>query len=214
MQKHFVAGGAFTAGLQVTYQPSVIIGSSQWQHLATGETIGSRFHSAPVIRLGDARPMQLGHNINIDTRWHVYVFADKENPMAAHSPIRKLCDFLANDESSPINRFTPYGADVDSVIRVYAVFQQSHETLDFEAMPDILKPGRGRFQLKDYRKMYCPDLKREQDIFTMRGIDREQGCVIVVRPDQHVAHVLPLDAYQELTAFFEGFMVSLRHNGL
>ena len=29
----------------------------------------------------------------------------------------------------------------------------------------------------------------------MRGIDRERGCMVVVRPDQYVAHVLPLDGY-------------------
>jgi phenol 2-monooxygenase (NADPH) len=28
-----------------------------------------------------------------------------------------------------------------------------------------------------------------------------------VRPDQYVAHVLPLDAHAELAAFFDGFMV-------
>ena len=40
----------------------------------------------------------------------------------------------------------------------------------------------------------------------LRGIDREQGCIVVVRPDQYVAHVLPLDARDELTAFFGGFL--------
>jgi hypothetical protein len=29
---------------------------------------------------------------------------------------------------------------------------------------------------------------------------------VVVRPDQYVAHVLPLDGHQELAAFFAGFM--------
>ena len=41
----------------------------------------------------------------------------------------------------------------------------------------------------------------------MRSIDREQGCVVVVRPDQYVAHVLPLDDHSGLTAFFDGFML-------
>jgi phenol 2-monooxygenase len=41
----------------------------------------------------------------------------------------------------------------------------------------------------------------------MRGIDRARGCMVVVRPDQYVAHVLPLDAYVELAAYFDGFMV-------
>ncbi len=40
----------------------------------------------------------------------------------------------------------------------------------------------------------------------MRGIDREQGCMVIVRPDQYVAHVLPLDGQAELSAFFDGFM--------
>lgn len=31
---------------------------------------------------------------------------------------------------------------------------------------------------------------------------------MVVRPDQYVAHVLPLDAHDELAEFFEGFMLS------
>jgi len=39
-----------------------------------------------------------------------------------------------------------------------------------------------------------------------RGIDRERGCMVVVRPDQYVAHVLPLDGGAQLAAFFDGFM--------
>ena len=50
--------------------------------------------------------------------------------------------------------------------------------------------------------MVCKDHKGVGDIFEMRGIDTDQGCMVVVRPDQYVAHVLPLDAYQELADFF------------
>jgi len=55
--------------------------------------------------------------------------------------------------------------------------------------------------------MFCPDLRGGHDIFEMRGVDRKQGCIVVVRPDQYVAHILPLDAYAELTMFFKGFMI-------
>jgi len=41
----------------------------------------------------------------------------------------------------------------------------------------------------------------------MRGIARKSGCVVIVRPDQFVAHILPLDAYAEMTAFFDSFMM-------
>jgi hypothetical protein len=41
----------------------------------------------------------------------------------------------------------------------------------------------------------------------LRGIDRDAGCVVVVRPDQYVAHVLPLDAHEELADFSGGILV-------
>jgi phenol 2-monooxygenase len=54
--------------------------------------------------------------------------------------------------------------------------------------------------------MFCPDLRNGNDIFAVRGIERERGCMVVVRPDQYVAHVLPLDGFAQLAAFFDGFM--------
>jgi phenol 2-monooxygenase len=36
----------------------------------------------------------------------------------------------------------------------------------------------------------------------MRGINCDKGCLIVVRPDQYVANVLPLDDYEALSTYF------------
>ena len=93
------------------------------------------------------------------------------------------------------------------MIDVRAIFQQGHRELAIETMPPFLMPPKGRYGLRNYEKMFCPDLKNRNDIFDMRGIDRSRGCVAIVRPDGYVAHVLPLDAYAELEAFFDGFML-------
>ena len=53
-------------------------------------------------------------------------------------------------------------------------------------------------------------LDPKADIFAMRGIDRSAGCMVVVRPDQYVAHVLPLDGTAALAAFFDRFMLPAR----
>jgi phenol 2-monooxygenase len=71
-------------------------------------------------------------------------------------------------------------------------------------MPDFLLPRKGRLGLVDYEKMFCADLRVDTDVFTHRGIDRDRGALVVVRPDQHVANVLPLDAHAQL--FFAGVM--------
>ncbi len=74
-------------------------------------------------------------------------------------------------------------------------------------MPSLLKPLVGKFQIRDYEKIFCPDFKNGHDIFDMRGVDRKKGCMVIVRPDQYVAHILPLDAYEELSKFFAGFLL-------
>lgn len=206
-QRYFVKQGRFTAGTETRYYPSVISAEPTHQELARGLTIGMRFHSAPVIRLADAKPMHLGHAVKADGRWRVFAFADAADPAASSSAIGELCRFLGESEHSPVRKYTPAGADADAVIDVRAVFQQAHRALALEAMPAFLLPRKGRYGLIDYEKMFCPDLKTGQDIFDLRGIDRRRGCVVIVRPDQYVAHVLPLDAHAELAGFFDGFMV-------
>jgi phenol 2-monooxygenase (NADPH) len=205
-QKYFVTHGRYTAGTQTRYRPSIICAEPTYQSLAKGLAIGMRFHSAPVIRLADAKPVHLGHAVKADGRWRVFAFAGAEDPSAAGSGINRLCEFLARSPESPVTKYTPHGTDIDSVIDVRAIFRQGHRELAFEAMPAFLKPRKGRYGLCDYDKMFCPDLKSGNDIFEMRGIDRAKGCMVVVRPDQYVAHVLPLDAHAELGAFFNGFM--------
>ncbi len=73
-------------------------------------------------------------------------------------------------------------------------------------MPPLLLPQKGRYGLRDYEKMFCPDLKGGTDIFDLRGIDRARGAVVIVRPDQYVAQVLALGDHAGLAAFFANFM--------
>ncbi len=203
LQTYFVKSGRYTAGVATHYPPATFLtAEATHQALAEGFTIGMRFHSAPVVRLADAKPVQLGHAARADGAWRIYAFADRSG-----QKLRKLMDVLADSEQSPVCRFTPKGADIDSVIDVRAIFQQRHRDLKVEDLPSLLLPLKGRFGLIDYEKAYTPDLKSGLDIFDLRGIDRERGAIVVVRPDQHVANVLPLDAHAELTAFFERFML-------
>jgi phenol 2-monooxygenase (NADPH) len=203
--RYFVAQGRFTAGVATRYAPSMITAEASSQDLAAGFPVGMRFHSAPVIRLADARPVHLGHVARADGAWRLYVFADRAEPTSPDSRVRALCEFLASD-ASPIARSTPKGADPDSVIDVRAVFQQGHRDVGVDALPPVLLPRKGRLGLVDYEKAFCPDPGRG-DVFDLRGVDRDRGCLVVVRPDQYVAHVLPLDAHEALVDFFAGILI-------
>jgi len=206
-RKYFVKHGRFTAGMGTHYQQSIICGESSHQRLAKGYPIGMRFHSALVIRLADAMPVHLGHAGKADGRWRIYAFAGAGDPVSAAAGIRKLCDYLLKSADSPVRKFTPAGADIDAVFDVRAVFQQAHRELEPDNLPELLVPPKGRYGLRDYEKVFCAERSDGRDIFDLRGINRVEGCMVVVRPDQYVAHVLPLNACRDLAEFFARFML-------
>ena len=207
LQRYFQEHGRFTAGMGTHYKPSLICGADTHQHLAKGLSIGERFHSAPVVRTADAKPAQLGHAAKADGRWRLYAFAGANDWSDGSAGVRALCRFLQESPDSPVRRFTPKGQALDAVFDVRAIFQQSNHDIFMDQMPELLLPAKGRLGLLDYGKVFCPVLKNGQDIFELRGIDRAQGALVVVRPDQYIAHVLPLNAHAELAKFFDGFML-------
>ena len=205
-QQYFKRHGRYTAGVETRYDPSAITAAGADQARAQGFRLGMRFHSAPVIRLADARPLELGHVLTADGRWRLIAFAGAGDDGGPGGALAALCAHLSEDAESPLRRYTPKGADVDSVMDLRAVFQQDHRSLDPTAMPALLRPAKGVLGLIDHEKVFCAAPLPASDIFDLRGIDRAGGVLLVLRPDQFVAHILPLDGYADLAVFFAGFM--------
>ncbi len=208
--RQFKANLEFTGGTAVKYDHSNLFAASAHQALARGLEVGRRFHSAPVVRLADAMQMQLGHVAEADARWRIYAFGGAADSSAPGSALHRLADWLQTHPDSPVLRHTRVGEDIDAVIDVRAVFQQTFDQLAYEHMPPFFKPCTGKLGLQDHEKVFCVDHKGLGNIYDMRGIDRQQGCMVVVRPDQYVAHVLPLDGVAELSAFFAGILKPAR----
>ena len=207
-QQYFVEHGRYTAGVSVRYKPSSLTGAGRSQHLAGGFQVGMRFHSALVVRLADGKPMQLGHVVRADARWRLFIFADHGAP-AEDSRFAALMNFLDSDPRSPVRSFTPPETDPDSVIDLRAVMQQGFRELNISDLPPLLRPAKGKLGLIDYEKVFSPDLKKHQNIYDLRQINRDEGCVVIVRPDQYVADVMPLDDHENLARFFDNILVRI-----
>lgn len=200
MREEFARQGRYTAGLATKYEPSALTGAGEHQALATGFGIGERFHSAPVTRVADARRMELGHAHQSDGRWRAYLFAGEDA-----SSLVELAAWLGDDAASPLRRFTPVGADIDALVDVHAIFRTGHHEVEISALPAVLLPQTGPLRIQDWEKVWALDPKR--DIFAERGIDAA-GALVIVRPDQYVANVLPLTARDEITNFFAGVFIA------
>ena len=204
IEKFMARQNGFVAGTSIEYYPSYICMGQENQALASGFHIGQRFHSAEAIRVADGARQHLGHLNKADGRWRIFVFGSEQSPADTSSDTYKLIQFLAEGEASPVRKYTAEGADIDSVFDVYGVFQQ--QDLSMEDLPDFLWPAKGKFGLRDYEKVF--QAEKGNDIFEQRSIDRSSGCIVVVRPDQHIGNILPLSAHDELAAFFNEFMIS------
>ncbi|WP_028276396.1 FAD-binding monooxygenase [Arthrobacter sp. I3] len=201
LEDFYVRTAEFPAGFMTEYSPSMVVAEATHQQLATGFPVGKRFKSAPVVRVCDTNPVQLGHQATADGRWRIYVFAGQTAPgqqAGAPSPAADLAAWLATAPDSPLAA-TPAGADRDAWFDVKVIYQQDHTGIDIGNVPAVFKPEVGPFRLPYLEKVYGTD--PAADIFELRGIDRG-GVIVVVRPDQYVANVLPLTATAELAAFF------------
>ncbi|WP_438353631.1 FAD-dependent monooxygenase [Microbacterium sp. CJ88] len=200
----YLGTAEFPSGFMTQYGPSPIVGASTHQALAAGFPIGKRLKSSEVVRVADGNAVHLGHHARADGRWRLYAFADAPAAGAA-SALSRWAEWLGTADASPVRRFTPAGADLDALFDVKVVYQQPHEQIDVLAAPALFRPESGPLRLADWEKVFAaaPSAWTTTDIFDERELSRG-GVVVVVRPDQYVAHVLPLEATDELAAFFEG----------
>ncbi len=203
LERFHQAGFEFSNGFGTQYPPSQIILGSEHQALATGYPVGKRFHSGKVVRRTDANMVQLGHLHEADGRWRIYVFADNKLTADTTSKVRELAQWLQADPESPVVKYTPAGAEIDATFDVKVIYPCKHTDFELADVPAVFKPKRLRLGIIDTNKIFSNGTayKQTADIYAERGISGE-GAIVVVRPDQYVAAVLPLDATAELAEFF------------
>lgn len=193
---YYLATAEFPSGFMTQYAPSAITGDAAHQALAAGFPIGKRFKSSEVVRVCDGNVVHLGHHAKADGRWRIYAFAD-----AGGAKVREW----ASAVTPLIARVTPADADADAVIDAKVVYQEGFDEVEQLASPELFLPKTGPLGLIDWEKVYsaAPNAWCRSDIFDERELSRE-GVVVVVRPDQYVAAVLPLDGVAALESFLDG----------
>ncbi|MEJ1087131.1 FAD-dependent monooxygenase [Microbacterium sp. Mu-80] len=195
----YLGTAEFPSGFMTQYSSSMITGTDGHQALAAGFPLGKRFKSAEVVRVCDGNVVHLGHHARADGRWRVYAFGDRTGA---------ALDAWAERAAPLFARYTPSDADADAVFDVKAIHQQPFEELEVTAAHALFAPKSGPLGLTDWEKVYAagPSKWTETDIFDARELSRD-GVVVVVRPDQYVSAILPLDAVDELGAYLEGMLL-------
>lgn len=186
--------------LRVTSKPS----------LATGISLGKRVPSFKVLNQSDARPSHFQELLKSNGRWRVVVFpGDVVNISRQAARLKVLGEKLAASDSF-VRRFTKSGARYDSVFEVLLVHAGGRTETDIFNFPEVFRQY-DELDGWDYWKIFVDDASYHEGhgkIYENFGVDPAEGCVFVLRPDQHVAYIGSLDAFEDLDTFFSGFMIA------
>lgn len=128
-----------------------------------------------------------------DGRWRIYVFADKAAP----------------GDSAVLERWSQWAEQFlpSSLFETKVIYQQSYCSFDVSQVPAIFKPKRGKFQLTDVEQVF--GTLKGDDIFDKRSISID-GAVVVVRPDQYVGGIFPLNETTQLEGFVSRIFPKLK----
>ena len=195
VEKYYVAAEEFAAGMMTQYDENIVVGTTEHQNLAVGFPVGGRFKSVEVLRRCDAFVQHLGHQHTADGRYRIYAFAD--SPKAGEE---SSLSAWAEEVASILSAYTPEGADENAYFDVKAIYQQTnHHEYEILDAPALFRPRNGKFNIPNWENVFnaLPD----RDIFDLRGISRS-GAVVIVRPDQYVGAVLPLDNPKAVEEYF------------
>ncbi len=208
VEDYYVAAEEFAAGFQTEYPENLITGDTSHQDLAAGYPVGRRFKSFPAMRRSDANEKQIGHAHYADGRYRIYVFADAEHPASGSSKVRALAEHMEKEDGF-YKRHTPADGNEDGTFEVQVVYQQNYRDFEVTDVPSVFRPRTGTFKVELWDNIWAAHPQGAGDIFDARGISRE-GAVVVVRPDQYVAAVLPLGDHEALDAYFAQVLLPQR----
>ncbi|KAF4988771.1 hypothetical protein FGRMN_9565 [Fusarium graminum] len=214
----FEKGNLFASGIAVDYGKSSIVAKPcvddsgladhKKQSLAPEIRLGMRMPSVKVLSQADARPWHLQELLRSNGTWRVILFPGNIESERQRKRMVTFCDKLS-DTSSFLKRFTPSTARYDSVIEVLTVHaskRQDHDIFDF---PEVLRPY-DEVDGWDYNKIFVDDSSYHEgygQLYKTWGISLDEGCVVILRPDQYVSFVGVMDDYGSLDAFFSGFIL-------
>ncbi|KAK0941337.1 hypothetical protein LTR29_007181 [Friedmanniomyces endolithicus] len=225
----FVKGNMFASGIAVDYGASTIVakpGNTADQgngtdgltaskppvmstpSLATGLTVGQRIPSVKVLSQADARPWHLQELLPSNGSWRVLFFTGDVIQPSQREKLAAIGRALNNDASF-LRRFTPAnpGGRCDAVFELLAVHSAPRHSVTIFDFPEVFREFT-ELDGYDYGKIFVDDVSYHEgfgDLYKTFGIAAE-GCAVILRPDQYISFVGPLDDVAALDTFFSDFM--------
>lgn len=228
----FIKQQRFSSGFGIYYCPSILITGvsndvaetngikaeflSSHQHLASKTIIGRRFPSFKVINHSDAQSWHLANWLPSDGLFTIFLFAGDVSQPQQMDRVRQFAAEITNRAHVlPVNQQRKPGHNVESltgkggIARLLTIHSAPRQQVELHDFPPLLIPYNEELG-HDYDSIFVDGdsyYEGHGRTYEGYGIDRVRGCVVVVRPDQHVAWVGELEGVKGLEEYFARFLV-------
>ena len=214
----------FLSGVTVEYAPSILTtglsGPSNLGPLSAGQPdnaltyhrfakhvkLGRRLPSYKVINQAEAREIHVANLLESNGRWRVLVFAGDLRIEAQNEAVRALGSRLDELQRTFSSSNRPTDAAIE-IITIHSSPRCAVQMLDMHAVYHPWSEEGGW----DYWKIFTDDESItgvSHDAYGKYGIDRDQGCIIICRPDQHVSFVGSVTDDASVSEFFAKVLMS------
>lgn len=194
----------FMAGVEVAYSHNVLIaeedicGSSC---LAGNIKLGMRLPSFPVVYQCDGTSTHLGQRLISDASWKLLIFSGDLRQPARMNALSSFADTFSKHSLRP-----------HSTIEPLLIQSNPRTAVNLLGLPEIVHPFDDALGW-DYWKVFVDDMSAQA--YRGYGIDPGgQGCLVLCRPDQHVAWIGGMQDVAGLCNYFSGFFSSPRKSDL
>lgn len=178
------------------------------QALANGIPVGKRMPSVKVLNQSDARPWHFQELLLSNGKWRVVVFAGDIGQEKQRKKLEAVGQAL-DDKTSFLRKFTPPGAAFDAVFEILGVHSAPRTKTDIFDFPEVFRHF-DEIDGYDYSKIYVDEESYHEGhgkIYETFEIS-DDGCIVVLRPDQYISYVGPMEDVDRVNEFFSGFMLS------
>ncbi|KAI2615342.1 FAD binding domain protein [Hypoxylon sp. NC1633] len=188
----------FLSGVAVSYGPSILTANTNEESLASGISLGQRLPSHKVVCNAEGNLVHMADMLPSNGAWRIVVFAGDVGSPAQLDTVQqlggKLETFLKLFPARIEVLLIHSGTRDLHILDLHPVYHPWDDTLGW-----------------DYWKVFSNDAEDFEPCrspYQNYGVDENHGCVVVLRPDQHVSYIGSLDRFDNLRQFFSGALVS------
>ena len=227
----FSQGAVFASGLSVDYGRSPIVakeGNAKdqgdgsevddkmskivvgKQDLATGCPLGMRFPSFQVCNQSGGKAWPFMQWLKSDGRYRVICFAGDVKQQSQRKRVGTWCQ-TAEKEGSWLRKYTPKGKEIDHSIEILTIHSSPRRQVELlDDFPEILHPLRANDMGWSYNKVFVDDESYHDGhgkAYEGYGVDKQNGCVVVLRPDGYTGYIGKFEDVDGLEGYFAGCLL-------